>query len=107
MAQLDRLLSVMISNRADALVLKEGEAAALMVEGQARPVTKPLSGPQVIALLKEIASPQGAQLLDQKQPIKFRYSSEDSVFVVRAMLQGEQLNVTIVVDDAGEFQRAT
>ena len=34
MAQLDRLLSVMISNRADSLSLKEGEAASLMVEGQ-------------------------------------------------------------------------
>ena len=50
MAQLDRLLSVMISNRADSLSLKEGEGASLMVEGQPRPVTKALTGPQVIAL---------------------------------------------------------
>ncbi len=107
MAQLDRLLSVMISNRADSLSLKEGEAASLMVEGQPRPVTKPLSGPQVIALLKEIASPQATAQLDAKQPTKFRYSSVDSVFVVRAMLQGELITATIVVDDNAEFQRST
>ncbi len=107
MAQLDRLLSVMISNRADALVLREGEAAVLEKEGQPRPVTKPLTAAQVIALLKEIATPQAALQLDAKQPTKFRYSSEDSIFAVRAMLQGEQLVVQIVVDDQGEFQRQT
>ena len=107
MAQLDRLLSVMISNRADSLVLREGEAASLMIEGQPRPVTKALTGPQVVALLKEIATPQAAAQLEAKQPTKFTYSSEDSVFTVRAMLQGDALNVTIVVDDHGAFQRAT
>jgi twitching motility protein PilT len=107
MAQLDRLLSVMISNRADSLELREGEAAALMVDGKPRPVTKPLTGPQVVALLKEIATPQAATQLDAKQPTKFRYSSEDSVFAVRAMLHGDLLHVNIVVDDAGEFQRST
>ena len=60
MAQLDRLLSVMISNRADSLVIKEGEAAVLVVEGNSRPVTKPLAGAQVVALLKEIATPAAA-----------------------------------------------
>jgi twitching motility protein PilT len=107
MAQLDRLLSVMISNRADSLVIKEGEAAVLLVEGNPRPVTKPLSAAQVVALLKEIATPAAAQALDAKQPTKFRYTSEDSVFAVRAMLQGDLISVTIVVDDEGEFQRST
>ncbi len=107
MAQLDRLLSVMISNRADALNLKEGEPASLTVEGQARPVTKPLTGPQVVALLKEIAPATSAQALDAKQPTKFRYTSEDSVFAVRAMLQGDAYAVAIVVDAEGEFQRST
>lgn len=55
MAQLDKLLSVMISNRADELVHTEGAAAVLLAQGQERPVTKPLTAPQIIALLKEIA----------------------------------------------------
>ena len=107
MAQLDRLLSVMISNRADSLILREGEAATLMVEGKPRPVTKPLAAPQMIALIKEIATPQATIQLEARQPTKFRYTSEDSVFAVRATLQGEAFVVEIVVDAAGEFQRAT
>ena len=107
MAQLDRLLSVMISNRADSLLIKEGEPAVLMVEGQPRPVTKALAAPQVIGLLKEIAPAAAAQALDAKQPATFVYTGEDGVFAVRAMLQGEQLVVTIVLDDAGEFRRST
>ncbi len=107
MAQLDRLLSVMISNRADSLSLREGEPAVLLVGGQTRPVTKALTGPQVIALLKEIAPPAAAQALDAKQPTKFRYTSEDSVFAVRAMLKGDLLEVQIAVDADGEFKRST
>ena len=107
MAQLDRLLSVMISNRADELVIKEGEAATLMVEGQPRPVTKALTGPQIVSLLKEIAPPSSVQSLDAKQPTKFQYQNEDGVFAVRAMLQGELLVVNAQIDAAGEFKRST
>lgn len=107
MPQLDRLLSVMVSNRADSLVIKEGEAAVLMVEGQSRPVTKALSGAQVVNLIKEIAPAAAAQALDAKQPAKFLYTGEDGAFAVRAMLQGDQLVVMIVLDDKGEFRRTT
>ena len=107
MAQLDRLLSVMISNRADALNLKEGEPASLMKDGAPRPVTKALTGPQIVALLKEIAPATSAQALDGKQPTKFLYTSEDSVFAVRVMLQGDAYMVAISVDADGEFQRKT
>jgi twitching motility protein PilT len=107
MAQLDRLLSVMVSNRADSLVIKEGDAAVLMIEGQPRPVTKPLTLEKVVALIKEIATPAAAQALDGKQPAKFVYAGEDGVFSVRAMLQGERLSVVIELDPAGEFRRTT
>ena len=107
MAQLDRLLSVMISNRAESLVLRENEAAVLLIDGQERPVTKALSGPQMVALTREIATTAAAASLDAMQPTKFRYTSDDGVFAVRAMIQGESLIVSITVDDEGEFQRAT
>ncbi len=108
MAQLDKLLSVMISNRADELVLTEGAAAALVAGGQERPVTKALTAPQVVALLKEIAPAPSQAALDAKQPTKFQYMSEDSVFVVRAMVHGDgKLSVRIQVDADGEFKRAT
>ena len=107
MAQLDRLLSVMISNRADELMLAEGAAAVLLVDQQERPVTKALAAAQIIALLKEIAPAGASASLDAKQPTKFQYISEDSVFIVRCMMQGEKLAVRIQVDADGEFKRST
>ena len=62
MAQLDRLLAVMVSQRATALRLDESELAELEIGGASRPVTKtPLTGPQVVALLREIAPPERAR----------------------------------------------
>jgi len=108
MAQLDKLLSVMISNRADELVLTEGNAVVLLSDGQEKPVTKPLTAPQIVALLKEIAPAPAHPALDNKQPTKFQYSSEDSVFAVRAMVLGDgKLSVRVQVDADGEFKRAT
>ena len=40
MPQLDRLLSVMVSNRAEALRLVENELASLVKDGTAVPLTK-------------------------------------------------------------------
>src|SRR5690606_34073594 len=108
MAQLDKLLSVMISNRADELLLTEDAPAALLSSGQERPVTKALSAAQIAALLKEIAPAPAHAALDGKQPTKFQYASEDSVFAVRAMVHGDgKLSVRIQVDADGEFKRST
>ncbi len=108
MAQLDKLLSVMISNRADELVLTEGAAAVLLTGGQERPVTKALTAAQIVALLKEIAPAATHAALDGKQPTKFQYMSEDSVFAIRAMVLGDgKLSVRTQVDADGEFKRST
>jgi twitching motility protein PilT len=107
MPQLDRLLNAMISSRAEELLLKEDEGASLKVDGHEKPVTKSLTGPQVIALLKEVASPQAVQNLDAKAPTKFQYSGPDGVFAIRAMIQGGKWNVSCVVDEKGDFARRT
>jgi len=107
MSQLDRLLNAMISNRAEELLLKEDEGASLRVDGAEKPVTKALTGPQMIALLKEVASPQAAQNLDARAPTKFQYAGPDGVFAIRAMLQGGKWNISIVVDEKGDFARRT
>ncbi|HEV8237470.1 MAG TPA: hypothetical protein VGP84_22820, partial [Gemmatimonadaceae bacterium] len=65
MPQLDRLLSAVISNKADALTLDEGDPAKLELQGATRAVTKsPLTAQQVIGLLKEIAPPDAGRQLD-------------------------------------------
>ncbi len=107
MAQLDKLLSVMIQKSAEALYLDEDQPSTLKLEGNDAPVTKPLNGPQVVGLLKEIAPPQAAANLDQKAPVKFQYTNVEGVFLVRAMLQSNKWHCQLTVDDKGDFERRT
>ncbi len=108
MAQLDRLLNVMITSRAEELLLRDDEPAALRTGDAVRPLTKALSGAQVMALLREIAPPIASQAIAANQPTKFRYDCAEGVFLVRAMLQVTgKWTVSIMVDDQGEFQRRT
>ncbi|HEY2852711.1 MAG TPA: type IV pilus twitching motility protein PilT [Gemmatimonadaceae bacterium] len=84
MPQLDRLLSAVISNKADALTLDEGDPAKLEVQGAARAVTKsPLTAQQVVGLLKEIAPPDAGRQLDTTKSATFTYTSSDGAFSVR------------------------
>lgn len=65
MAQFDRLLTAMVTNKAESLVLEDGELVKVEVGGQLRALTKsPLTNAQIIALLKEIASPDVQKQLD-------------------------------------------
>ncbi len=107
MAQLDKLLAVMIQKSAEALLLDEDQPCTLKLEGQDTPLTKALNGPQVVGLLKEIAPPAAGAHLDQKAPVKFQYTNAEGVFLVRAMLQGDKWHCQLTVDDKGEFERRT
>ncbi|HWC46937.1 MAG TPA: PilT/PilU family type 4a pilus ATPase, partial [Casimicrobiaceae bacterium] len=89
MPQLDRLLSAVISNKADALTLDEGDPAKLELQGSARAVTKsPLTAQQVIGLLKEIAPPDAGRQLDTTRSANFTYTFADGAFAVRAAHEG-------------------
>ncbi|HEX2717028.1 MAG TPA: type IV pilus twitching motility protein PilT, partial [Gemmatimonadaceae bacterium] len=106
MPQLDRLLSVMVSNRANALLLNEGEVAQLDVTGGARPVTKqPLTAQQVVMLLKEIAPAEAGAKLEAGHPTVFQYQSDDGVFVARATPVSGKWEVHLRIDDDGSFAR--
>jgi twitching motility protein PilT len=89
MPQLDRLLSAVISNKADALTLDEGDPAKLELQGATRAVTKsPLTAQQVIGLLKEIAPPDAGRQLDTTKTANFTYTFGDGAFAVRAAQEG-------------------
>jgi twitching motility protein PilT len=84
MPQLDRLLSALISNRADALTLDEGDPAKLETQGASRAVTKsPLTSQQVVGLVKEIAPADAARQLDMTHAVTFAYESADGAFTIR------------------------
>src|SRR5688500_14509432 len=101
MPQLDRFLSVMVRSRADALVLAEGDVAKLEVAGAAKPITKqPLTGPQIVMLLREIASPEAIELLDGGLAPEFRYESADGAFTARASNEAGRWSVAIALEDS-------
>ena len=109
MAQLDRLLSVMVTNKADSIQLVEGDVAKmLMAVGEPRPMTKaPLTGPQVLALLSEIAPAEDRSKLSSGQGTTFRYDYEDGIFGIRVRKSDTGWMVSMAVDAHGEFQRMT
>ena len=108
MAQFDRLLAAMVSNKADSLVLEDGDLVKVEIAGQLRPLTKsPLTGPQIVGLLKEIGSTEAKALIDAGKPATLTYVSSDGAFVIRAMLHGDKWHVVAKIDDAAEFKRVT
>jgi twitching motility protein PilT len=108
MAQFDRLLAAMVSNKADSIVLEDGDLVKVEVGGQLRPLTKtPLTGAQIVALFKEIASTEARILIDAHKPATTSYVTGDGAFVVRAMLHGTKWHVVAQIDDAAEFKRIT
>ncbi len=106
MAQLDRLLSVMVSQRATALSLNESELAELEIDGASRPVTRTaLTAAQVVALLREIAPVDAAALLDAGRAASFAYVSDDGAFDVRTSREGAAWRARVTLDQSRERER--
>jgi twitching motility protein PilT len=96
MPQLDRLLSVMVSNRAEALRLVENELASLVKDGATVPLTKQaLGATQLLGLLREIAPPDALRRLDEGTSAEFEYRSNDGVFSARATNEGGKWTAAI------------
>ena len=99
MPQLDRLLAVMTSNRGDQLLLAENDVAKLRIGGAAHPITKQvLTAAQLVALLREIAPPDAAKLLEGGRPAAFAYVSDDGVFRAEASRDGGRWTASIRID---------
>jgi twitching motility protein PilT len=95
MAQLDRFLNLLVSNKATALNLSEGEVATLTIKDSARPVMKqPLTSAQILTLVREIAPANAPRALDIHGGVQFEYSSADGTFEV-ALTQEGKISVRI------------
>src|SRR6476619_5487924 len=106
MAQLDRFLSAMVSHRASALRLDETALAELEISGAARPVTKaPLTGAQVVSLLREVAPAAAGEALAAGQPTSFGYVSDDGAFAIDATRDAGKWQVRITIDEGRERDR--
>ncbi|HJR65007.1 MAG TPA: ATPase, T2SS/T4P/T4SS family, partial [Gemmatimonadaceae bacterium] len=102
MAQLDRFLAVLVTNHGTALHLVADDVAKLEIGGVPRPVTKQaFTSAQLLALLREIATPEAADLLDSGRGAAFPYACADGTFAVTATLAGGRLMATLVPDGNG------
>src|SRR5919112_2680941 len=98
MPQLDRYLAAAVANRAQALQLTENDLATLLKDGVPRPITKqPLTGAQLLALLREIAPPEVGKQLEAGGSASFAYTSSDGAFAVRVGPQGGKWQATLTL----------
>ena len=98
----------MLSQRATALRLNEGEVAELEISGSSRPATRtPLTGPQILALVREIAPAERLAELDAGAAVAFPYAADDGAFAVQLSRDAAGLAVRITMDATGERKRLT
>ncbi len=97
MAHLDPFLQVMFDKQAQSLALESGQQVMLEVHEQRHPITKePLSGPQVLGLLKEIV-PEGMwpQLEGGDGRVTFGYACQGRQVDVQTDRAGETVTATL------------
>jgi twitching motility protein PilT len=95
MAQLDRFLNILVSNKATALVMAEGDVATVTIKDSSRPVMKqPLTSAQILTLIREIAPPSHPHALDAQGGVRFEYISADGTFDV-ALTQNGKISARI------------
>jgi twitching motility protein PilT len=81
MAQLDRLLAVLVSRRGDSIRLVQDEPAVLVRGSETQPLTRtPLTPAQVLAIVREVA-PETEQRVERGEGAQFDYTMGDDAFV--------------------------
>jgi twitching motility protein PilT len=96
MPRIDPLLTAMLSNRADAVRLSDGDVAHLVKAGAQHPLTRqPLGDGQLLVLLREMAPPDVSPALGGVDPVEFVYANGDGRFVTRVMRQNGSLKATV------------
>src|SRR5215218_9336925 len=101
MPQLDRLLSALAAQQADAVELTEGDVASLVAGGARRPLTRqPLTGTQLVSVVREVAPPDAAARLDASQPADFIYDGPDGRFSVRVLRVADRWSATVAAESA-------
>ena len=84
MPRIDPLLSALVSNRADAVRLSDGEIAHIIKGGAPHPLTRtPLAEGQLLLLLREMAPPDLGSQLGGSEPVEFGYSNGEGSFLAR------------------------
>ena len=84
MAQLDRLLAVLVSRRGDSIRLVQDEPAVLVRGSETQPLTRtPLTPAQVLAIVREVAPADIEQHAERADGAQFDYKMGEDAFVGR------------------------
>jgi twitching motility protein PilT len=97
MAQLDRLLAVLVSRRGDSIRLVQDEPAVLVRGSETQALTRtPLTPAQVLAIVREVAPADFEQNAERADGAQFDYRMGDDAFVGRVQRVQGRLTVDVV-----------
>ncbi len=106
MASLDQFIQVLHERGGDAIEVKGGLPVALRdSEGRKALTSKPVSGSQLLALVKEIASPEVASQAASGDSLEFPYSSPSGAVTVA--LRQENGQPALIITRGGEANPET
>ncbi len=84
MPRIDPLLTAMLSNRADAVSLSDGEIAHIIKAGTRHPLTRqPLGEGQLLMLLREMCPAEVSTTLEGGDAVEFVYVNSDGRFLTK------------------------
>ncbi len=107
MPQLDRFLAALVSHRASALMLVTDSPAQLDMQGTPRAITKaPLTEPQLLTLLQEVAPGNARMALDAGAAVTFGYTSEEGSFTLQVTERKGGLRAVVRVEGSAPAQPA-
>ena len=95
MAQLDRLLAVLLSKRGDSIRLVQDEPAVLLSGDQSHPLTRaPLTPAQVLTIVREVA-PVTDDGIDSGDGARFEYAIGSDAFIGRVHRRQGRLTLDV------------
>jgi twitching motility protein PilT len=96
MPRIDPLLTAMVSNKADAVRLADGDIAHIIKGGAQHPLTRqPLADGQLLLLLREMAPPDLASSLGADDGVEFVYANGEGRFVTKVTRENGTLKATV------------
>jgi len=108
MAQIDRLLSAVVSQQGDGLRLAGDDAVHLIGAGGPRPLTRQaLSAQQVLGLLREIAPADAAREIEAGRAVSFRYATAEGSFVADLRVDDGRWSASLTLEGRGDVRRIT
>ena len=96
MAQLDKLLAVLLSRRGDSLRLVQDEPATLVTGAESHPLTRaPLTPAQVLTILREVAPADTELRVERGEDAQFDYMMGEDAFVGRLLREQGRLTLQV------------